>query len=60
VIVVHGKVRGHYDDTIPVACGAISPALPEVRSVQAGAAPSTSAYGPSGRSGGSGRRIRGY
>jgi hypothetical protein len=61
VIVVHGMdVRGRYDDTMPVACGAITPAPPEVRSLQSGAAPSTSAYGPSGRSGGSGRRIRGY
>ena len=46
VIVVHGMdVHRHYDDTIPIACGAITPALPQPRSVQPGAAPSTSAYG---------------
>jgi hypothetical protein len=61
VIVVHGmEVNGHYDATIPVACGAISPALPVARSVQSGAAPSTSAYGARGQSSGARRPSGGY
>jgi len=61
VVVVHGmNVKGHYDDTIPVACGAISPALPEARAVQSGAAPATGAYGARPQSGGSGHSSGGY
>jgi len=61
VIVVHGmNVRGHYDDTMPVACGTITPAPPEIRWVQSGAAPSTSAYGASAQTGGGGHQPRGY
>jgi hypothetical protein len=61
VIVVHGmEVHGRYDDTIPVACGAISPALPEARAVQPGAAPATGVYGARGQSGGAPGSQRGY
>jgi hypothetical protein len=46
VIVVHGMdVNGKYDDTIPVACGAINPALPAARSAQGGASAPGAAYG---------------
>src|SRR4051812_46706634 len=57
VVVVHGMVvHGHYDDTIPIACGEITPALPQMRTVQPGAVPSTSVYGAQPQTGsGSGR-----
>jgi hypothetical protein len=46
VIVVHGMdVNGRYDDTIPVACGAIDPTLPAARSAQAGASAPGASYG---------------
>src|SRR3954470_989687 len=61
VIVVHGMdVHGHYDDTLPIACGAITSALPETRSAQSGAAPSTSAHGARGRTGGGVPATGGY
>jgi hypothetical protein len=61
VIVVHGmEVHGHYDDMLPVACGAITPALPQARSVQPGAGPSTSAYGAQPRTGRGSRPSGGY
>jgi hypothetical protein len=45
VIVVHGMdVNGSYDETIPVACGAIDPRLPAARSSQAGASAPNAAY----------------
>jgi hypothetical protein len=61
VIVVHGMdVHGHYDDTIPVACGAITPALPQARSVQSGFGPSTSAYKGQPRTGRGGHPTSDY
>jgi len=46
VVVVHGMdVNGKYDDTIPVACGAINPTLPAVRWAQGGASAPGAAYG---------------
>jgi hypothetical protein len=38
-------VNGKYDDTIPVACGAINPTLPAVRWAQGGASAPGAAYG---------------
>jgi hypothetical protein len=61
VIVVHGmEVHGHYDDMIPIACGAITAALPEARSVQPGAGPSTSVYGAQPLTGRGRRPTSGY
>jgi hypothetical protein len=47
VVVVHGMtVNGKYDETIPVACGAINPSAPAVRSsAGGGTAGSTQGYG---------------
>jgi len=45
VIVVHGMdVNGRYDDTIPVACGAIDPTLPAAHAAQAGTSASGAGY----------------
>jgi hypothetical protein len=46
VIVIQGMdVHGRYDATMPAACGAIDPTLPEPRAVQAGAAAPGAPYG---------------